>query len=68
MNLPLANLLGSARGFEIIGFLFWIWMIFECSKREPASFRKVLWMALVIFVPDIGSIIYFLVRVARVNG
>jgi hypothetical protein len=66
MFLALPYLLESARGFEIIGVLFWLWMIFECWKRERRSVAKVLWLLLVIFVPDLGSVIYFLVRVARV--
>ena len=65
---PFGSLLESSRGFEIIGFLFWIWMIVECCKRERPSLQKWLWLLLVVLVPDIGSIIYFLVRVARVRG
>jgi hypothetical protein len=54
------------RGFEIIGILFWIWMIIECTRRErPGSTQKALWLLLVILVPDIGSLIYFLCRVVR---
>jgi len=68
MFLALPYLLESARGFEIIGFLFWIWMIAECWKREPRSIAKIFWLILVIFVPDIGSLIYFLLRVARIRG
>jgi hypothetical protein len=63
-----ASLLESARGFEIIGVLFWIWMIAECWKRERPSPQKWLWLLLVVLVPDIGAIIYFLLRVARVRG
>ena len=54
------------RGFEIIGILFWGWMIVECLRREPPrTIQKVLWLLLVILVPDIGSLIYFLCRVVR---
>jgi hypothetical protein len=54
------------RGFEIIGILFWVWMIIECMRRErPGSTQKVLWLLLVILVPDIGALIYFFCRVAR---
>jgi hypothetical protein len=54
------------RGFEIIGILFWIWMIIECLRREPpGTMQKALWLLLVILVPDIGSLIYFLCRVVR---
>jgi hypothetical protein len=53
-------------GFEIIGILFWIWMIVECLRREtPGTIQKFSWLLLVILVPDIGSLIYFLCRVVR---
>lgn len=67
-RLFLASLLESSRGFEIIGLLFWIWMIVECCKRERPSLQKWLWLLLVICVPDIGALIYFLLRVVRVRG
>jgi hypothetical protein len=63
---PVFALIASARGFEMIGVLFWIWMIFECARRERrGSMQKILWLALVILVPDFGALIYFLCRVAR---
>lgn len=56
----------TVRGFEIIGFLFWIWMIIECARREkPGTLQKAGWLLLVVFIPDIGSLIYFLCRVVR---
>jgi hypothetical protein len=70
--MPLAHpfflLLASAGGLEIIGFVFWIWMIYHCATREPDSSQKILWLLLVILVPDIGSLIYFLVRVVKIRG
>jgi hypothetical protein len=66
MFLALPALFESARGFEIIGLLFWIWMIFECVKREkPGTMQKWLWLLLVVLVPDFGALIYFLCRVVR---
>ena len=56
----------DVRGFEIIGILFWIWMIIECARRErPGSIQKLLWLLLVILVPDIGALVYFFCRVVR---
>ena len=64
--LALPALFESARGFEIIGLLFWIWMIFECARREkPGTVKKWLWLLLVVLVPDFGALIYFLCRVVR---
>ncbi len=55
-------------GLEVLGTVFWIWMIYECATREPASTQKVLWLLLVVLAPVVGSLIYFLVRVAKVRG
>ena len=64
--LALPALFESVRGFEIIGMLFWIWMIVECARREtPGTMQKWLWLLLVILVPDFGALIYFLCRVVR---
>jgi hypothetical protein len=64
--LALPALFESARGFEIIGLLFWIWMIFECARRERSgTMQKILWLLLVILVPDFGALIYFFCRVVR---
>ena len=53
---------------EILGLLFWLWMIYECATREPNSSEKILWLLLVVFAPVIGSLIYFLVRVVKIRG
>ncbi len=55
-------------GMELIGLLFWIWMIYECAVNELNSSEKVLWLLLVVFAPVIGSLIYFFVRVVKIRG
>ena len=57
----------GVRGLEVLGLLFWIWIIYECALRERGV-ERVLWLILVVFVPDIGALIYFLFRVARIRG
>ncbi|MCE0522173.1 MAG: PLD nuclease N-terminal domain-containing protein [Methylacidiphilales bacterium] len=68
MPLALPYFLESARGLEILGVLFWIWMIYECATRERNTTEKILWLLLVIFAPLLGSLIYFLVRVVKIRG
>ena len=58
----------SPRGLAFIGFAFWIWMIYHCATREPQSSQKILWMLLVVLVPDVGALIYFLIRVVKIRG
>jgi uncharacterized membrane protein len=52
---------------ELLGLLFYIWMIVECIRRERGM-ERLLWLLLVVLVPDLGSLIYFLVRVAKIQG
>jgi hypothetical protein len=66
--LALPMFLESGKGLEILGLLFWIWMIYECATREPNSTEKLFWLLLVVFAPVLGSLIYFLVRVVRIRG
>ncbi len=68
MPLALPYFLESPRGLEIIGFLFWIWMIYECATRERRSTEKILWLLLVILAPVIGPLVYFLLRVVKIRG
>ena len=68
MLFALPYFLESARGMELIGFLFWIWMIYECMTREPNSTEKIMWLLLVVFAPVVGSLIYFLLRVVKIRG
>jgi hypothetical protein len=57
----------GARQLELLGLVFWIVIIYDCAKRERGA-RRLLWLLLVVFVPDIGSLIYFLVRVIKIRG
>jgi hypothetical protein len=64
----LFSFLESFRGLEVLGIIFWIWMIYECARRERNGIEKVLWLLLVVLVPDVGSLIYFLLRVVKIRG
>jgi hypothetical protein len=61
--------LENSRDLELIGlvlgFVFWIQMIRLCALREPSSAQKVLWLAFMVLVPGLGSLLYFFLRVAR---
>ncbi len=68
MPLALPIFFESPRGLVLLGILFWLWMIYECANRERNSIEKILWLILVIFVPDVGSLIYFFLRVVKIRG
>jgi hypothetical protein len=66
-HLPLAAL-ASFGAFELLGLLFSIWMIVECIKREVTLSGRVLWLLLILFIPGLGPLVYFFVRVVRLQG
>lgn len=68
MIFALPYFLETPKGLMLIGVLFWLWMIYHCATREKNSPEKVLWLLLVVLVPDIGALIYFLVRVVKIRG
>ncbi len=69
LPLALPYFLESARDLEvigaIIGIFFWLQMIRLCATREPASTQKYLWLAFMVVVPGVGSLLYFFLRVHR---
>jgi heme/copper-type cytochrome/quinol oxidase subunit 2 len=60
-----AGLAGLVVVFWIIGilaFAFWLWMLIAALSNEPTTNEKILWVVLMIFLPVIGSLIYFIMR------
>jgi hypothetical protein len=44
----------------LLGTIFWIWMLIHAiTNKGIAGGEKVAWVLVIIFVPFIGSIIYF---------
>jgi hypothetical protein len=61
----------NGRDLELLGFVlaifFWVQMLRYCVNHERNSPQKVLWLVVMIVLPGIGSLLYYLVRVARVR-
>jgi hypothetical protein len=61
----IASIIGL--GFGLIGlllslacFLFWLWMLIHAiTNKGLADMEKIVWVLVVIFLPFIGSLIYF---------
>jgi len=45
--------------FEILYFLFWIWMLVDCIRKDPDRF---LWFWVIFIFQPFGAILYFFVR------
>jgi hypothetical protein len=58
----------SLGAFELLGFCFCIWMIYECATRERDFRTKLLWLLFICLVPPVGPLVYFFVRVVKVGG
>jgi hypothetical protein len=61
----LVLLLGAA--LSLAGFAFWLWMLINAIKNKGLSDgERIVWVLVIIFLPFIGSIIYFII--ARAKG
>lgn len=47
-------------GFSLAAFAFWIWMLIHAITNKGLSDgEKIAWVLAVIFLPFVGSILYF---------
>ena len=47
---------------SLAGFVFWLWMLVHAITNKGISdMEKIMWVLVIIFLPLIGSIIYFFV-------
>ncbi|MGC8541391.1 MAG: PLDc N-terminal domain-containing protein [Phycisphaerae bacterium] len=40
-------------------FIFWLWMLIDLLISRHAVATKILWVILMLFLPLLGSILYF---------
>ena len=47
---------------SLAGFVFWLWMLVDAIKnRSLTDGEKVVWVLVIIFLPVLGSILYFFI-------
>jgi hypothetical protein len=47
---------------SLLAFIFWIWMLIHAiTNKGLGDTEKIVWVLVIIFLPLIGSIIYFFV-------
>ena len=68
MNNVIASLMSLAGPDLIIGILvslalfgFWLWMLLDCSKKEPRGTTRTIWLFVIVLVP-FGAVVYLLAR------
>jgi hypothetical protein len=47
---------------SLAGFVFWLWMLIHAiTNKGLADGERIVWVLVIIFLPLIGSIIYFFI-------
>ena len=60
---------GMIMGFGLIAiaigaslFIFWLWMLIDCLKRDfKKDYEKIAWVLVMIFLHILGAVIYYFV-------
>jgi hypothetical protein len=59
--IPILILLGLA-AFGVFCLAFWLWMLIHVLVKQSDSSEKLVWVIVMLFLPVIGSLIYFFVK------
>ena len=47
---------------SILGFAFWLWMLVHAiGNKSLSDGERIVWVLVIIFLPFIGSILYFFI-------
>jgi hypothetical protein len=50
-------------------FVFWVWMLIHAiSNKGLRDTEKIVWVIVIIFLPFLGSLIYFFIGRPKVTG
>ena len=51
---------------SLLAFVFWLWMLINAIKNPSLSGNeRIVWVLVIIFLPFIGSLIYFFVAKSK---
>ena len=49
-----------------LAFVFWLWMLIDAIKNSSLTGNaRIVWVLVIIFVPCLGSLIYFFVAKSK---
>jgi hypothetical protein len=55
--------------FSLACFAFWLWMLIHAiTNKGIADTEKIVWVIVVIFLPVVGSLIYFFIGRPKATG
>ncbi|HLQ27700.1 MAG TPA: PLD nuclease N-terminal domain-containing protein [Ktedonobacteraceae bacterium] len=50
-------------GIAVFATIFWAWVLIDCITKEPSEGNdRIVWLLVILFVPLIGSLLYYFVR------
>src|SRR3989338_3153778 len=60
----------AAVAIGVLLFLFWLWMLIDCLKRNfKGDYEKIVWILVMIFLHILGAVIYyFVVKIGDKKG
>ena len=65
----LVGVVGLFVPLGILSFIFWLWMLIDCAKRDffkPND--KIVWVLIIVFIQIIGAIIYYFIIKRKSQG
>ena len=55
--------------FSLACFAFWLWMLIHAiTNKGIADMEKIVWVIVIIFLPFVGSLIYFFIGRPKAIG
>ena len=52
----------AAVAIGVLLFLFWLWMLIDCLKRDfKGNYDKIVWVLVMVFLHILGALIYYFV-------
>jgi hypothetical protein len=55
--------------FGLLCFVFWLWMLIHAiTNKGIVGTEKIVWVLVVIFLPFVGSLIYFFIGRPKATG
>jgi hypothetical protein len=47
----------------LLSFVFWIWILLDCVKRETdIGNTRLIWVIIIVFTYIVGAFLYYLIR------
>jgi len=63
MNLSMGVLVLPMLAVIALGFVFWVWTLVDCIRREPDTGNdRIIWVLVILLLHFLGALVYVLAR------